>query len=79
MSAREATTREATEAMTDAHGWRPIASAPRDGSTVLLWAMGWRSPQTGWTCDNDDWQDVRGTRYPPTHWQPLPAPPESAP
>lgn len=58
--------------------WLPIESAPRDGTTVLLWAPHWKTPETGWTYGRDDWQDCRKdtpTR-PPTHWQPLPPPPQ---
>ncbi len=57
-------------------GWLPIETAPRDGTTVLLWAAGWRNPLTGWTYGADDWQDLRAAGSPPTHWQPLPPPPE---
>lgn len=60
--------------------WRPIATAPRDGSVVLLWAPAWRAASTGWTYANDFWQDCPKyngsdpTRI-PTHWMPAPTPP----
>lgn len=61
-------------------GWRDIASAPKDGTTILLYAPGWGSPKTGWTYGTDDWQDCPYSNtgkqdYQPTHWQPLPSAP----
>jgi len=60
--------------------WQPIATAPKDGTTVLLFAPGWDSAKTGWTFGKDDWQDCPFHHhgypaYEPTHWMPLPAPP----
>jgi len=52
-------------------GWQPIATAPRDGTRVLV-------------CEHDaplgdvsvDWLDKDGKWLgSPTHWRPLPAPP----
>ena len=64
--------------------WRPIETAPRDGARVLgLWisAPGGRNrcevtayiDVLGWTSDDGDceWES-------PTHWLPLPPPPEPA-
>ena len=67
-----------------AHGWRPIESAPRDGTAILGWADGsfavvhwvdwgrgdgdWQLTETGSFADDGPWW--------PTHWQPLPPPPE---
>jgi len=58
--------------------WQDIATAPRDGTVVLLAAPGWDSPRTGWTFGRDDWQDCpyhhKGDQsYIPTHWMPLPS------
>lgn len=62
-------------------GWRPIDSAPRDGTEVLLWVRGaerigrYEQDPTfgGW------WELAGGVRLlrdaPPTHWMPRPAPP----
>jgi len=62
--------------------WQPIATAPKDGTPVLLWAPHWDSPRIGWTFANDPWQDcARDTWKPeraPTHWMRLPAPPPKA-
>ena len=68
--------------------WRPIESAPKDGTRVLLWrvfdgtAIGrWGNlvpddPQEwfddGWI---DNGQPICGEDDPATHWMPLPAPP----
>lgn len=62
----------------EAGQWRPIESAPRDGTVVLLWAQHWRAASTGWTFGEDAWQDCPKDAYvrPPTLWQPLPEPPK---
>jgi len=62
--------------------WKPISTAPKDGSYVILyvpdedseltiacWIYGdWRS----WVWSEDCWQNVLN----PTHWMPLPEPPK---
>lgn len=79
-------------------GWRPIETAPRDGTTVLLWGIWageinglsnwptidigeWRGGKSDFLGD-DWWQLVTGDAYAawmrPTHWRPLPPPPEAA-
>jgi hypothetical protein len=64
--------------------WRPIETAPKDGSDVLLYCrcqhdgrayapdrnVGWWEPAAGW------WH-ARDGLIEPTHWMPLPAPPAS--
>lgn len=69
--------------------WRPIETAPKDGTTITLWAEKWERPANGgynknvevWdtelgcTDDGEAWPDDE--LPPPTHWQPLPSPPES--
>lgn len=68
-------------------GWRPIKTAPRDGTRILGYAVSdandvqpqiitWDvDEQTGWliSWDNTPW-DKKGWE-PFTHWQPLPDPP----
>lgn len=60
-------------------GWRPIETAPRDGTAILVF-----NDRGHFVAEwNDDWWSVsdgkmeRGLRgQEPTHWQPLPAAPE---
>jgi hypothetical protein len=68
--------------MTDAPRWRPIAEAPRDGTLLLGWdgkemaivqAAKWAS--SGWAVAHDA-EDYAWSDYAPTHWMPLPPPPE---
>jgi hypothetical protein len=55
--------------------WLPIESAPMD-IDVLLYADG-ECVVAGWFEARDDWEtsDLRTVLH-PTHWMPLPAPPE---
>lgn len=69
--------------------WRPIESAPKDGTTVLLYfpdrgsvCGSWdkdeyaRKPAPYWSRDTERIFGVRETRAnQPTHWMPLPEPP----
>lgn len=61
-------------------GWQPIATAPRDGSRIILSLYRGRSNvwvvEDGWNVDDDTWSDDPGLN--PTHWMPLPEPPEGA-
>lgn len=65
--------------MTDHHGWRPIATVPRDGTSVLLWdrsvgVVTARYSGAEWV---HDWtgEPIPGQRD-LTYWHPLPPPPE---
>lgn len=72
------------------NGWKPIESAPRDGSRVDLWVSygdgeGDRVPDCWWQDGGwaFDWHHDRGSiamslgwAEAPTHWMPLPTPPE---
>jgi hypothetical protein len=66
-------------------GWQPIETAPQDGTRVILgWPGG--GVRYGFYLRNKEWQGWRGPSMelpfpspPPTHWQPLPAPPSAAP
>ncbi len=67
-------------------GWRPIETAPKDGTRVLVW----RPRESGDHIAHagvDHWRDdnagggsgswYRSRRYQqPTHWMPLPTPPQ---
>jgi len=62
--------------------WRPIETAPRDTLFLgwLLLADGWfAGPGIGWIGVAGRWiraDHPRDTRH-PTHWMPMPAPPEA--
>lgn len=76
----------------DANGWRPIETAPRDGTSVIVasryetrtvvgearFLMDEDATYTAWWWANQSPGDYYADMiYPnPTHWQPLPAPPE---
>jgi hypothetical protein len=61
--------------------WLPIETAPKDGARVLLWSPEWQAPCTGqfygkaWAL-HYDWQSSLAFAFQPTHWMPLPAPPQ---
>jgi hypothetical protein len=62
--------------------WMPIETAPRDGTSRLLWdkrvgttRVGWWSlVDECWDC-TDGWSEIADV----THWQPLPEPPSASP
>jgi hypothetical protein len=61
--------------------WQAIETAPKDGRSVVLWWPYWSAlrPVIGWWTMNLGWQAnevLEGDSEPPTHWMPLPAPPE---
>lgn len=66
-------------------GWQPIATAPKDGTKVLIWAEVWdmtwdvqiaRFSGGEWHCEegsvSEDEEDG------PTHWHAIPKPPDVA-
>lgn len=64
--------------------WRPIETAPKDGTMIMLghpdfpaeagwWEYG--SWFQGWCCGGHR-SDMYGPSFEPTHWQPVVAPPE---
>lgn len=76
-----------------ATGWRPIADAPKDGSRILIyspnasravrevsWSIPYEGATDGWWATPHGPQGRGYTILPesPTHWQPLPPPPEAA-
>lgn len=83
------TIRALRELVTSPGDWKPINTAPRDGSEVLLYSPHLDDVWVGaWTTGRDnirncDWADFvtvsleRGLN--PTRWMPLPAPPQASP
>jgi hypothetical protein len=60
--------------------WQPIATAPKDGTEILAWPV---EDSVGIVYfGGSEWQLWGGYSnfdIEPTHWQPLPEPPEDAP
>ena len=60
--------------------WQPIKTAPGRGVTILL--ASWSEAQSRYIVDAGFWEDFDGgawwpyTITNPTHWMPMPAPPE---
>lgn len=57
--------------------WRPIETAPKDGTKLLLWAGNavvgqWYAKVVGTPVWSVSWN---GDEFEPTHWMPLPEPP----
>ena len=71
---------EAADAL-DRMAWRPIETAPRDGTTVLIFGPHQFKCFYLESCEfwkNKLWPVVWMTGYgEPTHWMPLPPPPEA--
>jgi len=77
----------ALQAQSRDDGWQDISSAPKDGTTVQLWSAEDWTPQAhycvrkqGWYVEywDADWQSyAESSVYEPTHWRPLPRPPEA--
>lgn len=65
--------------------WMPIATAPKDGKRIMVFEGGeaqivaWRAMHYGrmdWGPDDGESVYCEGA-FRPTHWMPLPAPPEA--
>lgn len=62
-------------------GWRPIATAPKDGTQVLVWVQ-WSLPNqrmiliAWWRPRHSAYCDQEGEPLPASHWYPLPEPPK---
>lgn len=61
--------------------WQPMETAPKDGRYILTWSKGggrsimYRSLYSdGWCEDHDGGEE----KHFPTHWMPLPEPPEKS-
>ena len=70
--------------MNDAQGWQPIDTAPND-EPILIYTPTWgaliavRSGEFGeWLSRMQVPVSISDETEAPTHWQPLPAPPEGA-
>ena len=63
-----------------AEGWRPIETAPRDGTGVLANTAGLGRVVAYWHDEESQWGTGLGylDRDAPTHWMPIPLPPASA-
>jgi len=82
----------ASDAPARGGGWKPIKTAPKDGTRVLLWlGAPWSCIETAaWYVPWANWQTGRYFAHSesdecagigssvPTHWQPLPAAPDQA-
>jgi hypothetical protein len=61
--------------------WRPIDTAPKDGTEIDIWMSGFRYPNSYWGKVEQAWLDVDGEKLydiffeEPTHWMPEPDPP----
>ena len=63
-------------------GWRPIETAPKDGTTILVWedkaAEGEHIEIAYWDCNEfgNRWEAaLDGSPLSPDFWMPLPEPP----
>lgn len=70
----------AGKAATWATEWRPIETAPMDGTRVLVADedVGWMAVARNWPCNGGAWIEdaASGMKLnPPSHWMPLPLPP----
>lgn len=69
-------------------GWQPIETAPRDGSEIILHDRGTvgtgfyseapeaRRAEAGWFWEDDRGNLLIAKNADPTHWMPLPSPPQ---
>lgn len=64
--------------------WQPIETAPKDGNVIILADHRGRVVASCWTGDEEyPWEFLDGSdttngwdAHRPTHWQPLPEPPQ---
>jgi len=70
--------RDAAKMVSD--GWLHIATAPKDGTCIIIGHPEWRRSADGYW--SDDFREWRTSGIPPspqpTHWQPLPILPNTA-
>jgi len=66
--------------------WEPIDSAPKDSTSIVLFIPDYGDEIVmGWSDDGKTWEIEEGLEFKveddwhyPTHWMPLPQPPEDA-
>ena len=85
MTALQYSTDSATSSSVRRQLWRPIDSAPRDGTVVLVWTregcqlacyyLGHSGRPGGWVEKDANYLLTEDTTGLPTHWMPLPAAP----
>lgn len=81
LAARLAASNAEVERLRKENEWRPIAEAPKDGTSILTfphyhithWDMEIESFTHGW---DEDAERFKPMRWAPTHWMPLPTPPK---
>lgn len=57
--------------------WRPIGTAPKDGKRVIAWGPRLAVAECEWLERYGGWyRSNQSPQVHPTHWMPLPAPPE---
>lgn len=56
--------------------WRPIATAPKDGTVIMIHTTA--APNLPYTCRADDYWNGAWWLDTATHWMPLPEPPQPA-
>lgn len=62
--------------------WRPIETAPLDGTSILVALHEWNDPANKYVFevvawDGGCWSSEAYPIYPPTHWMPIPPGPRS--
>jgi hypothetical protein len=70
--------KRAIEVLRAAPTWQPIATAPRDGTRVLLYLPNHYPGACAIGVWNDEWTD-KNRAWIPTRWMPLPAAPKDEP
>jgi hypothetical protein len=56
--------------------WQPIETAPKDGTKVLLFPWGGEVRIGSYDPRSLEWRVIRSETAYPSHWMPLPAPPD---
>lgn len=59
-----------------AQPWHPIATAPKDGSSILACVPGGQVRVVQWDIRGSSWEECEWHTVFPTHWMPLPPPPK---